>query len=131
MILIRKNTTNRNILTLSEKTTLTDAVYLFEVKNQQSDVVKCFIAQDVSTNKLRANEFDLIENTTENLLNGTFSLPLKGSYTYKVYEQSSSTNLDPLLALNEIDNGKLLVVDTENEITQYTGNQTTAVVYKG
>ena len=36
-----------------------------------------FIAQDVSTNKLRANEFDLIENTTENLLNGTFLLPLK------------------------------------------------------
>ncbi|HRG02424.1 MAG TPA: hypothetical protein PKZ75_15010 [Bacteroidia bacterium] len=131
MILIRKNTTNRNILTLSEKTTLINAVYLFEVKNQQSDVVKCFISQDISINKLRANEFDLIENTTENLLNGIFSLPLNGSYTYKVYEQSSSTNLDPLLALNEIDNGKLLVVDTENEITQYTGNQTTAVVYKG
>lgn len=130
MILIRKNTTNRNILTLSEKTTLTNAVYLFEVKNQQSDAVKCFIAQDISTNKLRANEFDLIENTTENLLNGVFSLPLKGSYTYKVYEQSSSTNLDPSLALNEIDNGKLLVIDTENEITQYAGNQTTAVVYK-
>jgi len=131
VILIRKNTTNRNILTLSEKTTLINAVYLFEVKNQQSDVVKCFISQDISINKLRANEFDLIENTTENLLNGIFSLPLNGSYTYKVYEQSSSTNLDPLLALNEIDNGKLLVVDTENEITQYTGNQTTAVVYKG
>ena len=52
MILINKNTTNKVILTLSEKTTLTNAKYLFEVTNDMSNAVKCFIAADISTNKL-------------------------------------------------------------------------------
>ena len=107
MILINKNTTNTVILTLSEKTTLTNAKYLFEVTNDMSNEVKCFIAADISTNKLRYNEFEFIENVTENLLMGTFSLTLSGFYKYNVYEQASTTNLDPLLALNLIDKGKL------------------------
>ena len=43
MILINKNTTNKVILTLSEKTTLTNAKYLFEVTNDMSNAVKYFI----------------------------------------------------------------------------------------
>ena len=37
-----------------------------------------------------------------------FLLPLKALIHIKVYEQSSSTNLDPLLALNEIDNSEII-----------------------
>lgn len=131
MILINKNTTNKVILTLSEKTTLTNAKYLFEVINDMSNEVKCFIAADISTNKLRYNEFEFIENVTENLLNGTFSLTLSGFYKYNVYEQASTTNLNPLLALNLIDKGKLNVVSQLSSYPIYTGNQNTTIVYGG
>ena len=131
MILINKNTSNTVILTLSEKTTLTNAKYLFEVTNDMSNDIKCFIAADISTNKLRYNEFVFIENVTEDLLNGTFSLTLSGFYKYNVYEQVSTTNLDPALALNLIDKGKLNVVSQLSEYPVYTGNENNTVVYGG
>jgi hypothetical protein len=131
VILITKNTTNNIILTLAEKTTLTNVVYLFEVINDMSDYVKCFIAEDISPNKERYNEFDLIENATEDLLNGTFELELSGFYKYNIYEQVSTTNLDPTLALNLIETGKLQVASTLPELEQYDGNQTQTVVYNG
>ena len=131
MILINKNTTNTVILTLSEKTTLTNAKYLFEVTNDMSNDVKCFIAADISTNKLRYNEFVFIENVTEDLLNGTFSLLLSGFYKYNVYEQASATNLNPLLALNLIDKGKLNVVSQLSDYPVYTGNENNTIVYGG
>jgi len=131
VILINKNTTNTVILTLSEKTTLTNAVYLFEVINDMSNEVKCFIAADISTNKLRYNEFEFIENVTEDLLNGTFTLTLSGFYKYNVYEQTSTTNLNPLLALNLIDKGKLNVASQLSDYPVYTGNENNTVVYGG
>jgi hypothetical protein len=131
VILITKNTTNNIILTLAEKTTLTNVVYLFEVTNDSSGDVKCFIAPDISPNKERYNEFDLIENITESLLIGTFSLTLSGFYTYNIYEQASATNLDPTLALHKIETGKLQVASTLTDLEQYDGNQTTTVVYNG
>jgi hypothetical protein len=131
VIIINKNSTNTVVLTLSEKTTLTNAVYLFEVINDQSGEVKCFIAEDISINKLRYNEFNFIENATEDLLNGTFELGLSGFYAYNVYEQTSTTNLDPLLATNKIETGKLNLVDNVSDITQYSGNQTETIVYNG
>lgn len=131
MILINKNTSNTVVLTLSEKTTLTNAKYLFEVINDMSNDVKCFIAADISTNKLRYNEFVFIENVTEDLLNGTFSLLLSGFYKYNVYEQASTTNLNPLLALNLIDKGKLNVVSQLSDYPVYTGNENNTIVYGG
>ena len=131
VILINKNSTNNRILTLAEKTTLTNVVYLFEVTNDQSMAVKCFICDDISPNPVRYNEFNLIENATEDLLNGTFELELSGFYTYNIYEQTSTTNLDPTLATNLIENGKLNVVDNLPTITQYNGNQTQTIVFNG
>jgi len=131
VILINKNTSNTVVLTLSEKTTLTNAKYLFEVTNDMSNDVKCFIAADISTNKLRYNEFVFIENVTEDLLNGTFSLTLSGFYKYNVYEQTSTTNLNPLLALNLIDKGKLNVVSQLSDYPVYTGNENNTIVYGG
>jgi len=129
VILINKNSTNNVVLTLAEKTTLTNVIYLFEVTNDASAEVKCFIADDISPNPVRYNEFNLIENTTEDLLNGVFELVLSGYYTYNVYEQTSSTNLNPTLAANLIETGKLNVVDNTTATTQYNGNQTQTVVY--
>lgn len=131
MILIEKDTTNTVILTLSEKTTLTNVVYLFEVTCDESSEVICFIAEDISTNKYRYNEFHFIENVTEDLLNGTFTLALQGFYKYNVYEQTSTTNLDPALATNLIDKGKLKCFEAVADKPTYSGNQITTVVYNG
>lgn len=132
VILINKNSTNNRMLTLAEKTTLNPVVYLFEVINDSSNEVKCFICEDISPNPVRYNEFNFIENATEDLLNGTFELTLSGFYTYNVYEQTSTTNLDPTLATNLVEgNGKLNVVDTLAAITQFNGNQTDTIVFNG
>lgn len=129
MILINKNTENAVVLTLSEKTTLDPVYYLFEVINDTTNDVKCFLCTDISANKLRYNEFIITENVNEDLLNGTVSLFLSGYYKYSIYEQSSSTNLDPTLATNLVEVGKLRVVANETNIDTYSGNQTNYVVY--
>lgn len=131
MILITKNTTNTAILTLSEKTTIATPVYLFEVLNDQTNISKCFIAQDISNNPERYNEFYIIDNVTELPLVGQVDFGYIGFYKYNIYEQSSTTNLDPLLATNLIDNGKLKVIESVTSLPEYTGNQTTYVVYGG
>jgi hypothetical protein len=130
VILIKKNNTVRNILTLYEKTTINNAVYLFEVINDTTNVAKNFLAQDISSNKLRSNIFDFTENSVENLLSGVFNLDV-GDYKYNVYEQTSTTNLTPSLALNLIDLGKLLVIDIEMPLSSFTATQETYTVYNG
>lgn len=131
MILINENTSNTVILTLSEKTTLTNVNYLFEVYNDMTNIYKYFIAQDISTNKLRYNEFIITETITEFPLLGQINLITEGFYKYNVYEQASASNLNPLLALNLIDKGKLKFVKATTSNVVYTGNQTNYIEYGG
>jgi hypothetical protein len=56
---------------------------------------------------------------------------LSGFYKYNVYEQVSAVNLNPLLALNLIDKGKLNVVSQMSTYPVYTGNQNTTIIYGG
>ena len=128
MILIRKNSVNNNILTLSEKTTLNNVVYLFEIINDQTKDNIYFIAQDISGNKERFNEFNITDNVTENHLLGVVNFPLKGFSKYNIYEQTSTTNLSPV-GLNLIDKGKLKVIDISTSNVVYNGNQTNYIAY--
>lgn len=130
MILINKNSVNNTILTLSEKTTLSNVVYLFEVINDQTKDNIYFIAQDISANKERYNEFNITDNITENHLTGIVNFPLKGFSKYNVYEQTSTTNLSPV-GLNLIDKGKLKVKDTVTPKVAYSGNQKNYIAYGG
>lgn len=123
MILINKNSTNEVVLTLSEKTTLTNVKYLFEVIDDQSNDKYYFILSDTSPNKERYSLLTIIEGTTVTFTN-------IGFYKYNIYEQTSTTNLDPT-GLNLVENGKLKVVDTSLAIDEYSGNQTTYKVYGG
>lgn len=128
MILIRKNSINNNILTLSEKTTLNNVVYLFEIINDQTKDNIYFIAQDISGNKERFNEFNITDNVIENHLLGVVNFPLKGFSKYNIYEQTSTTNLSPV-GLNLIDKGKLKVIDISTSNVVYNGNQTNYIAY--
>ena len=130
MILINKNTVNNNILTLSEKTTLSNVIYLFEVINDQTKNNIYFIAQDISINKERFNEFNITDNIIETPLTGVVNFPLKGFSKYNIYEQISTTNLSPI-GLNLIDKGKLKVMDVSTPKVAYNGNQTNYIAYGG
>lgn len=123
MILINKNSTNEVVLTLSEKTTLTNVKYLFEVIDDQSNDKYYFVLSDTSPNKERYSLLTIIEGTTVTFVN-------IGFYKYNIYEQTSPTNLNPT-GLNLVENGKLKVVDTSVAINEYSGNQTTYKVYGG
>lgn len=109
MILIKKNTVNTVILTLSEKTTLDPVFYLFEFIQQGSPgTKKIFLASDISSNKPRYNEFEIEETTSEDLINGKIDV-LTGDWFYNIYEQSSSSNLDPTLAGEIVEFGRVEV----------------------
>ena len=130
MILINKNSTNTCILTLSERTTLTNAKYLFEFINDSTKQTKTFLCADISTNKERCNEFVITENATENLLTGTVSLTI-GDWKYNIYQQTSSTNLIVANSGALVENGKVEVKGTTTNLSEFTGEQTTYKEFNG
>ena len=94
---LKKNQTNSNItLTLTEKTTITDANYLFQFTSDQTKEDYFLICQDLATTsqKARFNLFDITEGI-DDPLNSSIILGLEGRYHYYIYEQVSATNLDP------------------------------------
>src|SRR3990167_5562043 len=113
---ITKNTNNTLYFTLTEKVTLTTPVFLVRVEGRSSSIVKRFILpSDQSSYTDRYNKFTITESTTEILTSGTITLT-SGDYDYRVYEQSSSTNLDELEATvkTPIEYGLLKVLGTDN-----------------
>jgi hypothetical protein len=95
---LKKNQVNSDIvLTLKEKTTITDPVYLFGFESDQTKVSYYCICQDLATTaqKKRYNLFDITEGINDPL-NSKLILGLQGRYHFYIYEQATgSTNLDP------------------------------------
>ena len=91
---------------------------------------KAFIlAADLSSYTNRYNQFTITESTGEVLTSGTATLSPSGWWTYKVYEQTSSTNLDYRLCDNPtpIEVGRIWVEYTPTNVKKF--EQTTT--YKG
>jgi hypothetical protein len=129
MIVINKNATTNFVATLYELSQLTNPNYLFEFESDQTKVKYYTIISDISTNKPRYNEFNFIEGSNDPT-NGTLILGSAGFYNYKVYEQASSSNLDPT-GLNKVEEGKLKLIDStyQPSFTQHSVSPTTNVVY--
>ena len=134
MIVINKNATTNIITTLWELTTLEVPYYLFEFESDQTKKKYYTVMTDLSTNKTRYNEFNFIEGSFDSDQfdppPGTLTLGSAGFYKYKVYEQSSSSNLDPT-GLNEVEQGKMKLIDStyQPSFNQHTVSPTTNVVY--
>lgn len=126
MILINKNSSNEVVLTLSEKTTIVNATYLFEFTNDATKEIKTFIAVDFSNNKERFNIFNIIETSTEVPLTGRISLTV-GDWKYKIYEQTSTTNLIVANSGNLVENGRVDVIGTDTDLNAFSGEQ---IIYK-
>lgn len=135
MIQIQQGQSNDVVLTLSEKATLTNPVYLFEFRNGFTNTPVYFIAQNVSPHTDRYDEFTITETSvTDDLdpLHGIVQLNPAGSWSYTVYEQSSTTNLDPTLTTSVVESGKVQVNGTADTVYAYeiTPDGGQSVVYE-
>ena len=133
MIIINKDSNSTIVMTLTEKSTLSSPNYLFYLTSDVTRQSKAFIASDLSSFPARFNEFLITETSgTENLTSGTVTLEPEGQWTYAVYEQTSSSNLDPSQADNTtpVEVGMVKVKGTANVVTKYTGTDTTFIVHE-
>lgn len=135
MIKITKGQSNIVVVTLKEAIIASNIVspyYLFAIKNDQSKTVYYCICQDSSSYPDRYSKFTIIETDGANPVNGEITLSIAGFYSYSIYEQSSSTNIDPALCDNTtaIEIGKVQVIgtDTVNIIHDYNEEN---IVYNG
>ena len=123
---LQKATTNTNVaLTLVEKTTEVTPIYLFEWQNDQTKVKYYAICQDVSVSgaaRTRSNLFDITLGVSDPL-NSSLIVGNDGRYHVTVWEQSSTTNLDPTLATGVVYRGTCNIYDTEP--SQYNAHQIT------
>jgi len=119
MIHLTKGETNTIVLTLTEKQLLTNPNYLFVFTNRSSNEVISFVklnATDTSLYKDRFNEFSIVTNTY-------FNTALNGQYTYEIYEQVSTSNINPS-GLNKLETGIMWLLGTTMSYTEYTTTDT-------
>jgi len=119
MIRLTKGQTQNIILTLTEKQLLTNPNYLFVFTNRSANTEVKFVKlnnTDISQYKDRYNEFSVVTNTN-------FSTALNGQYDYDIYEQTSTSNVNPA-GLNLLESGIMELVGTPFNFTEYTTTDT-------
>jgi hypothetical protein len=119
MIQLTKGQTQNIILTLTEKQTLTNPNYLFVFENRSTNTDVKFVKlnnTDISGYKERYNEFSIV-------VNSHFNTSLNGQYTYSVYEQASTSNLNPT-GLNLLETGIMELSGTTISFTEYETTST-------
>lgn len=111
---ITRGANNTLILTLTERVTLAAPYFLVRVESRRTKVVKRFIlASNLSSDTDRYDKFTLTESTNEILTSGTVSLT-GGDWWYKVYEQTSASNLDENNATTLLEDGIFRVIDSND-----------------
>ena len=117
MFKLTKGSTSTVICTLTEKTTISEANYLFVFTSRATNNVVKFVVlntADHSTNPQRWNEFDIV-------INDYFNTAQVGWYTYEIYEQASTTNTNVSLAGALIEKGLMYLTDSSSTTyTQYS-----------
>jgi hypothetical protein len=137
---VLKNNLQYLTVTLTEKSTVSNPIYLFKFTNQTSNVAYWFISEDLSQFKERYNKFLFFETANplpRESLFGIITLGLQGLYDYEIY-QTTLTNLDELNeatdAIGFIDKtvevGIVDVVFAAENITKYQVETETNIVYQ-
>ena len=112
MIYLTKGATSQIILTLKEKQTLSAPNYLFVFTHRGSNIEVKFVilnAADTSSFKDRFNQFSIVTNTY-------FGTQDSGEWEYQIYEQTSTTNINPANATGLVETGIMRL----NESTSFT-----------
>ena len=108
MIHLIKGQTNSVVLTLSEKCTLSSPNYLWICKSRNTNETISFVilgSSDISTSKKRYNKFNLATSDY-------FASSTNGEWTYMIYEQTSTSNLNPSLATGLVEKGQFSLNDS-------------------
>jgi hypothetical protein len=106
MLKVTRGQSNSVVFTLTEKTTLSSPYFLVVFNNLATNELVYAICPDTSTQTTRYNLLTIIESNTSIPLSGQVKL-VEGTYQYKVYEQSSSSNLNPSLSTSLVETGLL------------------------
>jgi len=119
MIRLTIGNTQSIILTLTEKQLLANPNYLFVYTNRSANTTISFVVlnnADVSLFKDRYNKFSVVTNDK-------FANALTGQYDYEIYEQASTSNLDPT-GLNMLESGIMELVGTAFSYTKFSTTDT-------
>ena len=106
MLKIIRLQSNSVPVTLTEKTTLASPYFLVVFNNLATNELVYAICPDTSTQTTRYNLLTIIESNTSIPLSGQVKL-VEGTYQYKIYEQTSSSNLNPSLSTSLVETGLL------------------------
>ena len=117
MMLMTISATQSVYLTLTEKQTLSSPNYLFVFTQRTTNDVIAFVKlnnTDISAHKERYNEFSIVTNT---------HFTLEGEYHYAIYEQTSTTNVNPLNAATLLETGIARVIPASANEFEYIGHE--------
>ena len=89
-IVIEKNKVNSIYLTLAERSRVSNAYYLFVLKNKFDDSDVLFSVKDENAPNMRFNLLEIEDVISPNNLLGQCDL-VAGEWTYKVYESAAQT----------------------------------------
>jgi hypothetical protein len=117
MLLIKTNQSNTMVVTVSQNATIPNPEWLFSFTHIFSKQNVTFIPTNVSTHKVRYDEFIFVEGNGYNEIR----FPYEGLYTYGIYQQmSGSTNLNPDLSMGLIEAGQAqVIVQSANTTNDY------------
>jgi hypothetical protein len=132
-----KDSLNILTVTVTEKSTVSNPIYLFKFVNQTSNVSYYFISSDTSQFKQRYNKFLLTEKTNANTLNGEVTLGLQGFYDYEIYQTNLANTSGLSSAVDAIENivktvevGVVEVLFDTEEYAKYEVEFDTNIVYQ-
>lgn len=105
------------VVTVSQNATIPNPEWLFSFTHIFSKQNITFIPTNVSTHKVRYDEFIFVEGNGYNEIR----FPYEGLYTYGIYQQmSGSTNLNPDLSMGLIEAGQAqVIVQSANTTNDY------------
>lgn len=129
MLSITKSSTNTIAVTVKERTTLVSPYYLFEFISDSSTPYKYCIGTEVSTTWEDRSKFTITETTNPDNTAGEILLSV-GDYHYNIYEQASSTNLDPT-GLTLVEEGLATCFQTATANKEYEADVAVNKVYNG
>ena len=113
MLLYTINSQSDTLVTLTESTTLTSPYYLFVFTNVSTKVQYKINVNSTSDNSDYPDRINVFSFNTITL----FASAQAGQFSYEVYEQASSTNLDSS-GLNLVECGKMLLQPENSLIKQ-------------
>jgi len=131
MLLINKNTNNTLIVTITEKVSISNPYFLFVFTSDATNEKVIFLQENISQHTDRYDEFVITERSTNlDYTSGIIEFLPIGSWTYEIFEQASSTNLDRTLTGARLEVGKAKVIGTNETYSKYSGQPTTYKVHE-